>query len=80
LLRLTIDDLMSLSVEETDYIVISPEPFILNDTALDYGCVSNYTNRRFVINVTDCYPEVEVRNTEIFSETIFSHFVCSLIK
>ena len=59
------EDLESLCVNESDYIVVSPEPFIVNGTEINPRCLSNYTERYFKFNLTECYPDVLVRKFDI---------------
>ena len=62
---LTEEDLESLCVNETDYIVVSSKPFNVNGTEINPLCLSNYSERYFKFNLTDCYPNVQVMNLNV---------------
>ena len=62
---LTEEDLESLCVNETDFIVVSSEPFNVNGTEINPKCLSNYSERYFKFNLTDCYPNVQVMNLNV---------------
>jgi len=63
--RLTIEDLNVLSVTETEFVMISSQPFSLPGS-IDSACVSNYSERSFVFNLTDCYPDIQVTAKLLF--------------
>ena len=62
---LTEEDLESLCVNESDYIMISPEPFYVKGTEINPKCLSNYFERYFKFNLTDCYPDVQVMKLNV---------------
>ena len=55
------DKLASLQVTEEDRIVVSPNPFSLDEADNDRQCISNFSERSFNFNLSDCSPKIEVK-------------------
>jgi len=72
------EDVNTLGVSETELIVVSPQPFTLSEP-INPACVSNYSERSFVFNLTDCYPDIQVRRT-LYSIVFFRKWSMSEIK